>query len=149
MIVHSTPCRTTIQLCARVALMVGVALFLSAIPPSEPQQFSVRFTLNALAVKSIGTMLMHALNLSEQKQDHRPLKQRSVLSSLSSSLIIHWHSMQGIQWNPEGWSRYIRRRTRLWYWGYRSWWVAATCWWCSCRDRHNVIIMGPQCNFFW
>src|SRR5260370_42414205 len=63
-IVHSTPCRTTIQLCARVALMVGVALFLSAISPSEPQQFSVRFTLNALAVKSIGTMLMHALNLS-------------------------------------------------------------------------------------
>ena len=29
-IVHSTPCRTTIQLCARVALMVGVALYLSA-----------------------------------------------------------------------------------------------------------------------
>jgi len=69
--------------------MVGVALFLSAIPPSEPQQFSMQFMLNALVVKSIGMMLMHALNLSEQKQDHWPLKQQSVLSSLGSSLIIH------------------------------------------------------------
>ena len=35
---------------------------------------------------------MHALNLSEQEQEPRPLKQRGVLLSLSSSLIIHWHS---------------------------------------------------------
>jgi|HubBroStandDraft_2_1064218.scaffolds.fasta_scaffold401336_1 hypothetical protein len=53
-IVHSTPCRTTIQLCARVALMVGVALFLSTILPSEPEQFSVRFMLSAVAAKNIG-----------------------------------------------------------------------------------------------
>jgi hypothetical protein len=35
--------------------MVDIALFLSAVSPSEPQQFSVRFTLNVMAVKNIGT----------------------------------------------------------------------------------------------
>jgi hypothetical protein len=45
----------TIQLCARVALMVGIALFLSTVSPSEPQQFSMRFMLNVMAVKNIGT----------------------------------------------------------------------------------------------
>ncbi len=149
MIVHSTPCRTTIQLCARVALMVSVALFLSIISPSEPEQFSVRFMLNAMAAKNIGIWLMHALNSSEQEQGPRLLEQRGVLSSLGFSLIIHWHSMQGIQWNPEGWSCYIRRGRRICDWGYRSWWVAATRWWCSCGDGHSVIITGPRCNFFW
>jgi hypothetical protein len=44
----------TIQLCARVALMASVALFLSTMSPSEPEQFSVRFTPNAMAAKNIG-----------------------------------------------------------------------------------------------
>ncbi|CAA7258815.1 unnamed protein product [Cyclocybe aegerita] len=53
MIVHSTPCRTTIQLCSRVALMRAVH-----------------------AECNGGEKRMHALNLSEQEQDPRPLKQR-------------------------------------------------------------------------
>jgi hypothetical protein len=34
--------------------MVGVVLFFPAVSSSEPQQFSVRFTLNPMAVKNIG-----------------------------------------------------------------------------------------------
>lgn len=75
-VVHSTPCRVTVQLCARVALMVRSP------PPWLPcnslNDCSGQFMLNAKALRSTGTWLTPALNLFVKKRDRPPLKLQSM-----------------------------------------------------------------------
>ena len=56
-IVHGTPCRPTVQLCSRVALMVSVTFFL---PNDNLNYVSVRFIKSAMGAKNIGTLLTNA-----------------------------------------------------------------------------------------
>ena len=71
-IVNSTPCRPTIQLCARVALMVSDTV----LPVGHDSEISVSalFMLNVVDLKSIGILLMPAWSSSDLKQMAQLLK---------------------------------------------------------------------------
>jgi len=85
-IVHGTPCRPTVQLCSRVALMVSVTFFL---PNDNLNYVSVRFIKSAMGAKSIGTLLTNASCWCADWQDLMLLRQQGAyyLVLLHNTLI--------------------------------------------------------------
>lgn len=69
-IVHSTPCRPTIQLCARVALMVSGLFYIEFL--YESLLYSAQYMLNVMDAKNTGISLMVVLNSSDQNQVIQP-----------------------------------------------------------------------------
>ena len=71
-IVHSTPCRPTIQLCARVALMVSDCSIYLVVIPSKILT-STQFSLSAMAEKNTGTLSMQDSSSFDPGQVLQPL----------------------------------------------------------------------------